>query len=437
VLAAAWYLPDSLGGTELYVRDLATGLQAAGIEATVAVPVPVDEQHRCGPDVVDGVAVWRYLMDGDGDARLRLDREAAPGWRALLRAWCPDVVDVHSLTSQVGLPQLRSAREAGARTVTTLHLPGLICARGTLMRFGEVPCDGDLAIQPCTACRLQAQGLPSVVGHILSRLPAEVGRQVERTPVPRLLQRPFTAQLAHEQRRALLAAIVAASDTIVALSDWQAAMLVRNGVPPDKVRVCRQGVPARAAVARPPATEGSGRTLRIGYVGRYDEVKGLHVLVEAVLQLGDAPVELHIWGVARTPEARAYREAIRALAEGHPSIVFHAEVDSAAIYSGIDVLAVPSVWFETGPLVVLEAHAAGVPVVGSNLGGIAERVRDGVDGVLVAPGDVQAWSAVFRRFLDDRSSLARLRPAHRVRTMQDAAAETVDTYGRILRMVPA
>jgi glycosyltransferase involved in cell wall biosynthesis len=437
VLAAAWYLPDSLGGTELYVQDLATGLRTEGIEVTVAVPVPREDERRLGPDVVDGVAVWRYPMDGDADVRLRLDREAAPGWKELLRARRPDVVDVHSLTSQVGLPQLRSARETGARTVTTLHLPGLICARGTLMRFGDVPCDGDLAVQPCTACRLQAQGVPSVVGHILSRLPAEVGRQVERTPVPRLLQRPFTAQLAHEQRRALLAAIVSASDTIVALSDWQAAMLVRNGVAPDKVRVCRQGVPARVAVGRPLDAAGSRRVLRIGYVGRYDEMKGLHVLVEAVLELGDAPVELHIWGVARTPEARAYRDAIRALAEGHPSIVFHAEVDGAAIYSGIDVLAVPSISFETGPIVVLEAHAAGVPVVGSDLGGIAERVRDGVDGVLVAPGDARAWSAVFRRFLDDRSSLVVLRPVHRVRTMQDAVGETLQTYRQVLQMVPA
>ena len=52
-----------------------------------------------------------------------------------------------------------------------------------------------------------------------------------------------------------------------------------------------------------------------------------------------------------------------------------------------DALVVPSVCLETGPLVVLEAFAAGVPVIGSRLGGIAEMVRDGVDGFLFQPGN--------------------------------------------------
>jgi glycosyltransferase involved in cell wall biosynthesis len=51
-----------------------------------------------------------------------------------------------------------------------------------------------------------------------------------------------------------------------------------------------------------------------------------------------------------------------------------------------DALVVPSVWLETGPLVVLEAFAAGVPVIGSRLGGIAEMVRDGEDGLLFEAG---------------------------------------------------
>jgi glycosyltransferase involved in cell wall biosynthesis len=52
---------------------------------------------------------------------------------------------------------------------------------------------------------------------------------------------------------------------------------------------------------------------------------------------------------------------------------------------------------ETGPLVLLEAFAAGVPVLGAHLGGIAELVRDGVDGVLVAPDDFSAWAGAIAR----------------------------------------
>jgi glycosyltransferase involved in cell wall biosynthesis len=101
------------------------------------------------------------------------------------------------------------------------------------------------------------------------------------------------------------------------------------------------------------------------------------------------------------------------------------------------VLAVPSIWFETGPQVVLEAHAAGVPVVGSDLGGIAERVQDGVNGLLVPPGDPLALAAALRSFVDDPDLLTRLRPRHRVRTMDEVADETVAAYAQLLASVPA
>lgn len=435
VLAVAWYYPEATGGSEIYVRELARRLHASGVAVTVAVPTT--DSGAAGVGSVDGIPVRRFEVSGKADVRLRLDRDAPASWIRLLRDLSPDLVDLHSLTSELGLPHLVAARQSGARTVTTLHLPGLICARGTLMRFGETPCDGDLAEQPCTACRLHAQGVPTVVGHALSFVSSGVGRVVERSAVPRVLQRPFTTELAHEQRRALVGAIAAASDELVALSAWQAEMLIRNAVPSEKVRVCRQGVAALPATSAQTRRVDAGRPLRVGYVGRYDEVKGVHVLVDAVSSLAGLPIELHIWGIARTDESRAYREAIRLRAEGQASIVMHAEAESSTIYPNLDVLAVPSIWFETGPQVVLEAHAAGLPVVGSNLGGIAERVEDGVNGRLVPPGDASALAASLRALVEDPSLLARLRPRHTVRTMDDVARETVDRYRQMLAKVPA
>ena len=67
------------------------------------------------------------------------------------------------------------------------------------------------------------------------------------------------------------------------------------------------------------------------------------------------------------------------------------------IMADYDLIAIPSRCLETGPLVALEAFAAGVPVLGANLGGIAELVRDGVDGILVAPDDPSAWAAAIAR----------------------------------------
>ena len=64
-------------------------------------------------------------------------------------------------------------------------------------------------------------------------------------------------------------------------------------------------------------------------------------------------------------------------------------------------MAVPSQCLETGPLVVLEAFAAGIPVIGSNLGGIAELVKHEVNGLLVEPNSVKAWCQQLQRLCQD------------------------------------
>jgi glycosyltransferase involved in cell wall biosynthesis len=266
----------------------------------------------------------------------------------------------------------------------------------------------------------------------------------------------LTASLAHDDRVVLLKALADASDSIVALSDWQAGMLCRNGVPAEKIAVCRHGVESSDG-PRESRVRAADAPLRVGYVGRFDPAKGVHVLVDAALRLLMGPasalglgtpgptmsstsrrpasLELHLWGVARTPEARAYRDAIQRQCEGVPSISLHAEASPESIYPQIDVLVVPSLTFETGPLVVLEAQAAGVPVVGSNLGGIAERVLHGVNGLLVPPDDAVALASALRTLIVDRALLHALTPRAPSRTMRDVAVETLDRYRQLLATV--
>ena len=93
-------------------------------------------------------------------------------------------------------------------------------------------------------------------------------------------------------------------------------------------------------------------------------------------------------------------------------------------------MVVPSQWLETGPLVVLEAFAAGTPVIGSNLGGIAELVTDGVDGLLVDPASSPAaWADSLRRVCSDPDLLVSLRAGIRPpRHSRDTAIEIMPVY---------
>jgi glycosyltransferase involved in cell wall biosynthesis len=83
--------------------------------------------------------------------------------------------------------------------------------------------------------------------------------------------------------------------------------------------------------------------------------------------------------------------------------------------------------------VVLEAFAAGIPVLGSNLGGIAELVTDGVDGVLVEPDSVDDWARTLARLADNPVALAALRAGVRPpRRLSVVASEMRKVYDNVL-----
>src|SRR5262245_18469427 len=114
----------------------------------------------------------------------------------------------------------------------------------------------------------------------------------------------------------------------------------------------------------------------------------------------------------------------------HPPIPHESVIPTIARY---DLVAIPSQWMETGPLVALEAFAAGVPVVGSALGGLADKIQDGVNGLLVRPYDsVHAWTAALDRCRRDRELVARLvRGISRPKSMDDVAVEMASVYSTL------
>jgi glycosyltransferase involved in cell wall biosynthesis len=218
-------------------------------------------------------------------------------------------------------------------------------------------------------------------------------------------------------------ALDAALDAWVAPSDWVADLLARNGVATSRVVRCPQGVALRVpdGVAR---SRREGGPLRIAFVGRHAPEKGLDVLLAALRRLPLGVVEAVLYLTA-DPGLVPPGVAVR---------VGQAGSDLLRELADCDLLCVPSQWMETGPLVVLEAFEAGVPVLGSALGGIAERVRDGVDGLLVAQWrSPAAWAAALSALSTDRAALARLRDGvRRPRGMASVADDMAVLYARLL-----
>jgi len=426
--------PDPVGGTEVYVEGLCRRLIERGVEAVVAAPAAdtAEYDHR-------GLRVRRFKIS----KRLDLngvysegDTLAAESFRELLHCEKPHVAHFHALTPAISLRLLREATRAGIPTVFTYHTPMATCARGTLLQWGAVVCDGFLDARLCAGCSLHGLGLPRPAARLVASAPAEWNEAFSKVG---LAGGVCTALRMHglvTARHALLRCFFQEVDHIVAVCEWVRALLLRNGVRPEKILLSRHGVSEGTGRERPPKAAATG-SLRIAFLGRVDRVKGVHVLLNALRRVPRAPVRLDIYGTVQGNSGERYARFLRDSAKGDPRIAFHDPVppeETVSLLARYDVLAVPSQWLETGPLVVLEAFAAGTPVIGSDLGGIAELVTDNVNGVLVKADSTAAWSAAILDLSEKKERLEALRS--RIvfpRTMNEVADEMARLYGQMRR----
>jgi glycosyltransferase involved in cell wall biosynthesis len=422
--------PDPPGGTELYVAALCRELQNIGVGAVVAAPGPRDARYRH-----DGVTVRRFEMQTGQMDLIELygggDRSAAEVFDRILRDERPDVVHQHALTPACSIQLVERAKAFGVPVVFTYHTPTTTCQRGTLLEWGTTPCDGRLESHRCTACTLHGYGLGRGTSQTLAYLPPMAGRFIGRA---RLAGGPWTAlrmSSLMEHRLHASRTLFASVDRFVALAPWVEQLLVRNGVPADRITRVPHGIVSQ----RPPARRRScmsGR-LRLAHLGRVDPIKGTALLLEAMRRAPEASVTLDVIGVVQSGAAAEMLGSWRRRAEGDARIRFLPPIDYDTVIDRLaeyDMVVVPSQGMETGPLVVLEAFAAGVPAIGAALGGIADKIADGVDGLLVRPyQSVEAWSDTLVRVGADRRLVMDLsRGVRPPRSMSDVARDMRAIY---------
>lgn len=145
-----------------------------------------------------------------------------------------------------------------------------------------------------------------------------------------------------------------------------------------------------------------GTTITFGFLGTVLPHKGVDVLVKAFRKVDLPHLRLRIYG--GYIDHFGYYMQLRALAEGDSRITFEGKYefnDVGTILEGLDVVVVPSVWYENNPLVTGISHAAGVPVIATDLGGMTEMVHDRVNGLVFPIADAEALARHIRELGTD------------------------------------
>ena len=388
------YLPRHAGGTEIHAHEVARELARRGHDVTALFTerdlAAKDGEVRAG--MLDGVRTLEVVHQREyADVRESFEEpRSLATFRRLMGELAPDVVHFQHLAVW-GSRVLPAARAAGARVLVTLNDYWLLCDNATLLRGdGELCTDGLRGA--CTSC--------------LRRHPLLAERWSESEPEARWRAAARARFERHQQD--LAAAHVVVSPSRFLARQFEAAGFLRAA----ECEILLYGYPG---ALHPPRRRDPGRKLRVGFVGGVYASKGVHVLVRAFRHLAAEPVGLIVHGhMDWFPD---YAARLRAEAKGL-DVTFaggFAREDIERVLSNLDLLVVPSIWYENMPITIYEARRHGIPVVVTDLGGMAEAVEHGVTGLSFPRGDDVALADRIRSLVHDPAlydRLARSRPAH-------------------------
>jgi glycogen synthase len=332
LMISSLWPPAVLGGAETYAAALAEQLRTRGTEvAAVTLGVP-------GPDVATAVRAWPYRLDRYTEQTLPrrtvfhlLDLYRPDASRAIRRAIedvRPDVVHTHSVAG-LSSAALAIAGRAEVGHVHTLHDYWLLCRRATLVKRG-----GSACVTRCVSCR----AVSGIRNRVVARHPPDVVLAVSRA--------------------------VAAEHGDVA---WMRG----------RVRI------APNPVVRTPRRRGTSGGPTFGFLGRLTREKGVETVIDAFASARlPASARLVIGGDG--PLARTLGERLP------DRVQLAGWLDDGAreaFYERIDALVVPSRWKDPAPLVVNEARARGIPVIGAMIGGIPDLIAPSSRPLLFRSGD--------------------------------------------------
>ena len=284
------------------------------------------------------------------------NREARDQLNRLLDAAGPiDVAHLHIYHGKMTPAILPVLKARGIPIVQTLHEYKLACPVYTLQRHGK----------NCELC---------VTGSALNGLR-------HRCKDGSALR---SAVMVAEMMTSRLLGDVRLIDRFICVSEFQRQIMARAGLPAAKLVTLHNFV-------NPSAMVEPGHDGQLLYAGRIEKLKGLPTLLKAVGLTGS---KLLIAGDGSwVPELKM---RLRNLPNVR-YLGFLTGPDLHAAMSRARAVVVPSEWYENCPMSVLEAKAAGRPVIGARIGGIPELVQDGVDGFLHTPGDAEDLAAALRR----------------------------------------
>jgi glycosyltransferase involved in cell wall biosynthesis len=369
------------GGEDSVVRDEASLLRAAGHEVAVHhVPNP-----RGNAKTLTALALAPW------------NPAAASEVRRVVKRFRPDVAHIHNTWFRLSPSVPPAVHELGVPVVMTLHNYRLLCINGLLLRDGKV-CEDCVGTHPWRG----------------------VWHRCYRGSGPLSVLAASTIALSrtrHSWDHAI--------DRFIAPSAFTAAKIAAGGVATEKITVKPHGVedPGKRL-------ESASRSSTVLFVGRLSPEKGLPVLLDAWERV--LPTSLQLVVVGDGPQRELLQGRHTA---GVRFLGWREREEVRRLMLTARALVFPSIWYESFALTVVEALAAGLPVLAAGLGAAGEIVRTVGPDWLVPSADAEGWAAALRKLesnetIDLAGRRARALYANRY-TLQHSLTQLLEIYAEV------
>jgi glycosyltransferase involved in cell wall biosynthesis len=295
------------------------------------------------------------------------NREAKARISRLIDDVKPDIAHFHNIHGHLTTSIMGPLRKKKIPIVWTLHDYRLVCPNTTFLRGGEI----------CERC------LPRKYHHVL------LGKCKKDSRAASLVAMMTTAF-------DRVSRVPARTSRFITPSAFLKGKLVEGRIDPAKISIIPNFVDVQSFK--------TGREEDYFlYFGRLSHEKGIDLLIEAVSEMKVGKLKV----VGEGPSSDKLKKLVEETGSPVEFLGFRSGDELRSLLEGAMFVVVPSTWYENLPFSVMEALAAGKPVIASDIGGIPEMVEDEVNGLLFPLGDVEALKICLSRLLGD-SELRRL-----------------------------
>ena len=387
---------------------------------------------------VQGIRVIQYSEPSIVDRKLMMGKRIPDGLNAfkkVLLSEKPDIVQFHVVGMSNGITKhhLLVSKKMGFKIIVTFHITGYSCKTGNLMYKDEKPCDGIININKCTWCNYTVRNISPIKKRLLYAA-AIMGYKLNYDTInwPSQIGTALSFPFIIQQLKNDLLQLIANCDKIVVLSNWYKNVLLKNGIAEDKLELITQGSPLQEtndAVTKIKIVE----EIKLVFIGRIIESKGLHLLINALKQLPQEKISLDIYGQINN---NAYTNECIAQSANFKNIRWRGRLlpnEVVSTFKNYDLLCVPSTICEMSPLVIQEAFTAGIPVLASEVYGNAEQIKDNVNGWLFKFNDSNDLKNKLQQLIENPEKILIVKkniPA--VKSFSAVADEYEQLYNRII-----